>query len=310
MVNAQTPDAVVMVRPSSFGHNEQTAESNTFQSEQEMGQEIIHRQAVKEFDDLVGQLRSASVEVYVFNENSVGETPDSVFPNNWISFEPDGSVVLYPMLAPNRRKERRMDIPNKLRESFNVNRIIDLTGYETENMFLEGTGSIVFDHVNRIAYANRSPRTNETLLEELCKELGYKSSIFTAVDRSGKDIYHTNVLMSIGDSFTVICLEAISEKDRIRIMRLLKDTGHKIVDISYEQMEHFAGNMIQLAGKRNGQKILVMSGQAWQSLRNGQIDELRRHNTILHSPLNTIESTGGGSARCMIAGIHLPRKNA
>ncbi len=310
MINIQIPDAVVMVRPSLFGYNEQTAGSNAFQSDSENNRDEIHRQAVEEFDSLAGQLRSASVEVYLFNDISKGDTPDSVFPNNWISFQPDGSVVLYPMLALNRRKERRTDIPEALRESFRLNRIIDLTGHEKENKFLEGTGSIVFDHINRIAYANRSPRTDEELFVELCEVLDYESCIFTAVDRGGKDVYHTNVMMNIGAEFVVLCAEAISDKDRSRVTGLLKDTGHKLIEINYMQMEHFVGNMMQLAGRTSKQNLLVMSDQAYESLGKDQIDVLGQYNTILHTPLNTIEANGGGSARCMIAGVHLPRKKS
>ncbi len=308
MINLQIPDTVVMVRPLSFGYNEQTAGSNTFQSDQEGIPDEIHRQAVEEFNVLASQLKSASVEVYIFDDNSKGDTPDSVFPNNWISFHPDGSVVLYPMLAPNRRKERRMDIPEALRESFRLNRVIDLTGHEAENKFLEGTGSVVFDHINRVAYANRSPRTNEELFNELCEVLGYESCLFKAFDRSGKDIYHTNVMMNIGTEFAVLCTEAISDEDRSRVIGLLTDTSHQLVEINYMQMEHFAGNMIQLAGRTSKQNFLVMSDQAYQSLLEDQVDVLNHYNTILHTPLNTIEANGGGSARCMIAGVHLPRK--
>ncbi len=304
MGNIQVPEAVVMIRPSSFGFNEQTAGSNAFQSAVKQEPEVIREKAREEFDALVRELEAAAVTVYAFDDLPEQKTPDAVFPNNWISFHPDGSVILYPMLAPNRRKERRLDIPEVLRKHYRMERIIDLTGHEAENRYLEGTGSIVFDHINKIAYANRSPRTDEGLLNKLCEAISYEPCVFDAFDRDGNEIYHTNVLMTIGDGFSVVCTRSIPEKDRNRIAGLLKETDHEVIEISYEQMEHFAGNMIQLRG--GGENFLVMSRNANNILQPEQKSSLERFGRLLNVPLGTIETYGGGSARCMIAGIHLP----
>lgn len=306
MTNLQIPGSVVMIRPSSFGYNEETAGSNAFQSAVKKSPEEIRKKAAGEFDGLVRKLKAASVDVFVFDETPDGDMPDAVFPNNWISFQPDGSIVLYPMLAANRRRERRLDIPEMLRKYHHVGRIIDLTGHERENRFLEGTGSIVFDHVNRIAYANTSKRTDEGLLQLLCEIIDYDPCVFQATDSHGKDIYHTNVLLTVGAEFSVLCSETIVEKDRDRVTHMLKETDHRLVEISYKQMKHFAGNMIQLAGKT--QSILVMSESAYRILNVEQKLVLEQYNKLLHSSLKTIETYGGGSARCMIAGVHLPRK--
>ncbi len=306
MATLQVPDAVMMIRPSSFGFNDQTAGSNAFQSGADQEIELIRDKAKKEFDGLVTALENASVKVYVFDDFPEKNMPDAVFPNNWISFHPDGSVILYPMMAPNRRKERRLDIPEVLRRHYHVERIIDLTGHETKNRFLEGTGSVVFDHVNKTAYANRSSRTDEDLLNRLCDVIAYEPCVFDAFDKTGKEIYHTNVMMTIGEGFSVICTEAMPEKDRFRVTGLLAETGHEIVEISHDQMEHFAGNMIQLKGR--GKNFLVMSRTAHNILNPEQRSVLEKFSGLLYVPLKTIETYGGGSARCMIAGIHLPRK--
>ena len=305
-INPQIPRAVVMVRPSSFGYNEQTAGSNAFQSAAVRNREEISEKAKEEFDGLVKILKAVSVKVHVFEDLPEVQTPDAVFPNNWISFQPDGSVILYPMLAPNRREERRLDIPEQLRRYHRITRIIDLTDHEEENKFLEGTGSIVFDHNNRIAYACRSPRTDEGLLRSLCRVLEYEPVVFDAYDRKGREIYHTNVMMAVGDGFSVICTGSIPERDRRRVTGRLEKTGHEVVELTMDQMEHFAGNMIQLKG--NGQNYLVMSATAHRILTPDQLRTLENFSRLLHVPLDVIETYGGGSARCMIAGVHLPFK--
>ncbi len=297
----------MMVRPSSFGYNEQTAGSNAFQSAAVRNREEISETAKEEFDGLVKILKAVSVRVYVFEDLPEVQTPDAVFPNNWISFQPDGSVILYPMLAPNRREERRLDIPEQLRRYHRITRIIDLTDHEKENKFLEGTGSIVFDHNNRIAYACRSPRTDEGLFRSLCRVLEYEPVVFNAYDRKGREIYHTNVMMAVGDGFSVICTGSIPERDRRRVTGRLEKTGHEVVELTMDQMEHFAGNMIQLKG--NGQNYLVMSATAHQILSPDQLRTLEKFSRLLHAPLDVIETYGGGSARCMIAGVHLPLKS-
>lgn len=295
-----------MVRPNHFGYNFQTAGSNAFQNNEIREYPNATLQARLEFDKLVDRMKDLGIEVKVFEENDPN-TPDAVFPNNWISFHEDGKVVLYPMMAKNRRLERRKDIIYDLEKKYQVTEVLDLSVYEAENKFLEGTGSIVFDYVNKIAYACRSPRTDEELLNICCHELGYRPVLFEARDREGKQIYHTNVLMALTDDLCIICLESISETDRELVKESLYGTGREIVDISFEQMEKFAGNMIQLSNRR-GRKFLVMSAAAYKSLRASQLMMIETYMEPLFSDLETIETLGGGSARCMIAGIYLPSK--
>ncbi|MGF1638731.1 MAG: citrulline utilization hydrolase CtlX [Cyclobacteriaceae bacterium] len=309
----QAPDAIVMVRPRAFGFNPETSASNAFQQKGTEGPSIdISATAKKEFDAFVELIRSHGIEVFDFDEIENANTPDAVFPNNWISTHNDGTVVLYPMMAPNRRRERRRDILETLTVShgFAVSRLVDLTTYEMEGRYLEGTGSIIFDHINHIAYANRSPRTEEKMFYYLCERLTYKPVLFTATDNTGKDIYHTNVLMTLGDKYAVICLESIAEDEVDKVVGWLEKTGHEIVDISRSQMSNFAGNMIQLRNDKD-EKFLVMSQSAKKCLNETQLKVLEKYNTIIAGNIPTIERFGGGSARCMISGVHLPRsKNA
>ena len=226
---------------------------------------------------------------------------DSIFPNNWISFHENNSLVLYPMLAENRRQERRSDIIDFFRKKHD--NIIDITHFEKLNQFLEGTGSIVFDYVNQIAYANCSARTDKKLFEQLCEKLNYSAITFKAIDENGKDIYHTNVLMCIGKGFAVLCSDCIPEKGELKqIIHSLENTGHEIIEISYRQMNSFAGNMYQLFNSL-GKSFIVLSEQAYHSLNKEQINKLEKHGVLLHTPLYTIEKNGGGSARCMIADV-------
>ena len=304
--SVQIPSAIFMVRPKHFRFNEQTAASNTFQERDgHVFAEKISDKARMEFDMLIKQLQDAGVNTYIFDEVPNANTPDAVFPNNWISFHPDGRVVFYPMLAPNRRIERRQDIAERIARDFEVLEIIDLSKYESQGKFLEGTGSIVFDHVHKVAYANSSPRTSPELFRLCCAHLGYRPILFHASDRQGMAIYHTNVMMNLGDGLAIVCLEAMPPSDAKLVAHSLKETGHEIVDISLDQMEHFAGNMIQLAGAVG--KILLMSSGAFQSLTTAQVRRLEKSNHLLRADLTTIEKYGGGSARCMVAGIHLPK---
>jgi hypothetical protein len=237
-------------------------------------------------------------------------TPDAVFPNNWISFHENGTVVLYPMLAQNRRMERREECILTLEREyhFEISRILDLSFYEQFDLFLEGTGSMVLDYVHRVAYANPSPRTEESVLDRFCQEMNYRKEIFSSVDENGMEIYHTNVVMCIGTGYTVFCLESVvDEAERINLLHSFESTGHEIIDISYPQLSCFAGNMIELRNQ-NGDPFLVMSENAYRSLGKDQEKRLSRRAEILFSPLDTIERYGGGSARCMIAGIFLPRR--
>ncbi len=304
-----------MVRPHSFRKNEETATNNHYQRDiaQASPEEIIER-AQEEFDGLVGQLKAAGVEVVVFDEAEPHETPDALFPNNWVSTHADGTVALYPMFAPNRRTERREDIPLVLEHQFgfDVRQIIDFTEFESHNKFLEGTGSIVLDRVNRKAYAALSDRTDARALEHFCDQLDFEPVAFKAfqtVDNQRLPIYHTNVMMSIGSGYAVVCLNCIdSDEERKQVVDAIAQDGLELIAITEEQVNQFAGNMLELTGDDG--PVLVMSASAYQSLVPEQIEKLQQHTTLLHAPLPTIETCGGGSARCMIAEIHLPEQNA
>ncbi|WP_234735568.1 citrulline utilization hydrolase CtlX [Tellurirhabdus bombi] len=309
-MQAQTTSHILMIRPVRFGFNEQTASTNAFQDTTIANQtkETAQENALREFDEMVRYLRAAGVEITVYEDTPEPHTPDSIFPNNWISFHYSGTVVLYPMHAPNRRQERRMDIVNDLAERFQVARIIDLTHFEQDNKYLEGTGSMVLDRMERTAYACLSPRTNEDVLDEFTRQTGYKSISFEAFDEAGLPIYHTNVVMCIGDVFAVICLAAIRNPDeRLMVRQSLEASGKYIIEITMEQMAQFAGNMLLVKTKK-GQKMLVMSTTAYNSLTARQRDDLDDYATLLHFDLSVIESNGGGSARCMMAEVHLPLK--
>ena len=304
-----------MVRPHSFRKNEETATNNHYQRDiaQASPEEIIER-AQEEFDGLVDQLKAAGVEVVVFDEAEPHETPDALFPNNWVSTHADGTVALYPMFAPNRRTERREDIPLVLEHQFgfDVRQIIDFTEFESHNKFLEGTGSIVLDRINRKAYAALSDRTDARALEHFCDQLDFEPVAFQAfqtVDNQRLPIYHTNVMMSIGSGYAVVCLNCIdSDDERKQVVDAIAQDGLELIAITEEQVNQFAGNMLELTGDDG--PVLVMSASAYQSLVPEQIEKLQQHTTLLHAPLPTIETCGGGSARCMIAEIHLPKQNA
>ena len=311
----QSTSSVFMVRPHSFRKNEETATNNHYQRDiaQASPEEIIER-AQEEFDGLVDQLKAAGIEVVVFDEAEPHETPDALFPNNWISTHADGTVALYPMFAPNRRTERREDVPLVLEHQFgfDVRQIIDFTEFESHNKFLEGTGSIVLDRINRKAYAALSDRTDARALEHFCDQLDFEPVAFQAfqtVDNQRLPIYHTNVMMSIGSGYAVVCLDCIdSDDERKQVVDAIAQDGLELIAITEEQVNQFAGNMLELTGDEG--PVLVMSASAYQSLVPGQIEKLQQHTTLLHAPLPTIETCGGGSARCMIAEIHLPKQNA
>jgi hypothetical protein len=299
-----------MIRPVNFGFNQETAESNAFQNVEFGKQHQNNAQtiALQEFDEMVAQLRKAGVNVMVIDDTPQPYTPDSIFPNNWISFHANGTLITYPMQAENRRQERREDIIERILEDFYINRKIDLSVFEAENKFLEGTGSMVLDRKHKIAYACLSPRTHEDVLKEFSVQMNYEIVKFNAVDGSDKQIYHTNVLMCIGDMFAVICLEAIPDLDeRLMVRNSLEQSGKRIVEISLSQMNQFAGNMLEVRG-HNDEKILVMSRAAHNSLTEKQIDILDDYCSIHSFDLTMIEGNGGGSARCMMAEVHLPKK--
>lgn len=297
-----------MIRPASFGFNEQTAESNAFQQSQAAIPESAQA-ALKEFDAFADLLKSKGVDVHIINDTIEPHKPDAIFPNNWISFHDNGDVLLYPMQAENRRLERREDIVRKLEEQFTVKHIIDLSRFELENKFLEGTGSMVLDRENLIAYACISPRTDKEVLDAFCKHLNYTPVTFTATDAHQQAIYHTNVMMCVGKQFAVVCLDSIKdENERQTVTKSLTDAGKEIVDITLEQMNHFAGNMLEVQGT-DGKSLLVMSKSAHQSLTTSQTDQLQQYAEIVSADLTTIETLGGGSARCMLAEIYLPAPN-
>ena len=309
-MRSQTTSNILMIRPVNFGFNPETAESNAFQNAEfgEQNKTQSQQIALREFDEMVNHLRKSGVNIIVIDDTPNPYTPDSIFPNNWVSFHGNGSIITYPMQAENRRLERREDIIEQISTSFYVNRRIDLSRLEIDDKFLEGTGSMVLDRKFKIAYACLSPRTHEDVLQEFSSQMNYEIVKFNAMDGSGKQIYHTNVLMCIGDMFAVICLEAIPDLDeRLMVRNSLEQSGKRVVEITLEQMNQFAGNMLEIKSQ-TGQKMLIMSNSAYHSLTPKQIDILDDYCTIHHFDLSMIEGNGGGSARCMMAEIHLPMK--
>lgn len=299
----------MMVRPANFGYNPQTAENNAFQTaETELSVTEIKEAAKREFDGFVAKLRAAGVQVMVVEEPTEPIRPDSVFPNNWVTFHHNGTVITYPMYAPLRRLERREDVLERIKRVFEVKRLVRFEDYEESGQFLEGTGSMILDRVNRIVYACLSPRTDAKLLDEFCHWAEYKKLEFRARDAQGTDIYHTNVMMAMGDRFVIICMDTVQDDaDRKKLIKTFKKTNKEIIEISMAQMLSFAGNMLQVSN-REGKTFLVMSEQAFDSLDDSQITRIERHTHILHAPIHTIEKFGGGSARCMMAEIFLKEK--
>ncbi|WP_256011522.1 citrulline utilization hydrolase CtlX [Desertivirga xinjiangensis] len=300
---------ILMIRPVNFAYNEEAAISNSFMDKMARKR---HPQplALKEFDQFSDLLKINGLEVVIIQDTPIPHTPDSIFPNNWIMTDASGSVYVFPMEAENRRLERRADILAELKTRFDVKQIFDLSFFEQEGKFLEGTGSMVLDRDHQIAYACLSPRTNPEVLQYFCKLSGYKPLTFNAVDLNNTPIYHTNVLMCLSKSFAVICLDAIpNARERMAIVSMLEETNKDIVEINYHQLLHFAGNMLQLRNTNN-EDLLVLSEQAYKSLSGDQLNRLQRYCRPVFSPLYTIENTGGGSARCMIAEVFLPHKQA
>jgi len=297
-----------MVRPVRFTYNAQTALTNAFQSNTSTDDQQTQDLALAEFDGFVKILKENGVEVIQVFDTPEPHKPDSIFPNNWVSFHEDGTVVLYPMLTENRRWERRRSILELIGTGFQINHEIDLTHYEAENKFLEGTGSMILDRENKICYACLSPRTDIEVLNDFAQKLGYRTVVFTSLDANGKEVYHTNVMMCVAKKYVVICLESIKdEKECENVIFTIHQSGKEIVPISLAQMNKFAGNMLELHNAQ-GESLLVMSEQAYQSLEQKQIDQIRQYSKIIYAPLYTIETNGGGSARCMLAEVHLPKK--
>jgi hypothetical protein len=305
MKNNQSTSNILMIRPVSFGYNEQTAESNAFQT-RDADQQQVQADALAEFDGFVNILKDNGVNVTVIEDTLEPHTPDSIFPNNWVSFHTDGNVFLYPMQAGNRRLERREDIINQLEDNFKVKHVIDLSRFEHEGKFLEGTGSMVLDRENKIVYACLSPRTDEEVLNIFCEQSGYRPVIFEAKDEQGLAIYHTNVLMCIGSKFAVVCLDSISDHvERQLVILSIINNDKELIDITYDQMNHFAGNMLEVKNK-DGETLIIMSQSAYNSLTDSQKTTLTKYGKLIYADLRTIENNGGGSARCMMAEVHLP----
>ena len=309
---SQTTNSVLMIRPVAFRMNEQTAVNNYYQKVLDgLSKETVNAKAQEEFDALVRKLQLVGVNVIVVDDTLNPDTPDSIFPNNWISFHESGDVVLYPMFAENRREERREDIMDILEDNgFVINEIMDYTSAEEDGFYLEGTGSLVLDRENEKAYCALSPRADEELFIEFCEDFEYSPVIFEAfqtVNGERKLIYHTNVMMCIGDTFAVICAESIDDKkERKMVLDSLRGDEKEVVLITEAQVNCFAGNMLEVKGI-DDRRYLVMSNSAHQSLTKKQIAQLEEHVTIISSNLDTIEACGGGSARCMMAEIFLPR---
>ena len=302
----QTTSHILMIKPVAFDFNAETAVNNAFQ--QQGSNDNAQQKAEAEFDGFVQKLTAAGIDVTVVQDTAKPHTPDSIFPNNWISFHNDGSIVLYPMYAVNRRAERKQHVLDAVAAKFEVKKQIDFTSKENDDHFLEGTGSMVLDRDKKIAYACLSPRTDKTVFEEWCSRMNYTPCSFYSVDEKGSEIYHTNVMMCVADKYVVICLDSIRDAvERDNVFDTITDSGKHIIEISYDQMNRFAGNMLQVQNK-NSQRYLVMSSQAYNALTHRQIQELESYNPIIHSDLTTIETNGGGSARCMMAEVFLPLK--
>ena len=298
-----------MIRPKRFQSNPQTADSNNFQAEPDASPAEQQEAALPEFEGLATALRDAGIDVIVFDDTREPHTPDSVFPNNWVSFHADGTVVLYPMEAENRRSERRPDIIEHLHAElgFQVREVVDLSHHEADGHFLEATGSMVLDRVNHIAYACLSSRTHLDVLGEFAQRMNYEVVAFEAVDREGVPIYHTNVLMNVGETLAVICSDAITREDQRRaVLESLESTGHEMISLDFGQLEAFAGNMLELRAE-DGVNVFAMSQRAWDSLHPEQQARFESNGRVVTAAIDDIEDSAGGSVRCMLAEIHLPR---
>jgi hypothetical protein len=307
---SQLTNQIMMIRPANFGFNEQTAANNSFQSRDEiLDSDALKQVARNEFDEMVSVLRSVGVNVTVIEDTEFPVKPDAVFPNNWISFHENGSVITYPMFATNRRIERREDIIEALKDTFDVKNRYSFEFYEIEEeIFLEGTGSMIFDRPNKIVYACLSERTDVTLINKFCVLMGYKAVTFRSLDRNGKDIYHTNVMMALGKDFVVICLDSVHpDESKKMLLNQFEETDKVVIEITYDQMEAFAGNMLEVLSK-DGKRYLVMSQSSYDCLTDIQMSTLKKHTNLLPISIKNIEKYGGGSVRCMMAEVFLPKK--
>lgn len=301
-------NTILMVRPAAFGFNEETAANNFFQQASGLSPERLQQQALAEFDEMVAVLQKNKVDVRVVNDSAHPPKPDAVFPNNWLSTTADGKVFVFPMFAPSRRAEKREEIIQELSRDFIVTDFQDWSEYEAEGRFLEGTGSMLMDHDNKLIYAAISERTNLSVLEKFAATNGYQAIVFLATDEQGRPVYHTNVLMALGEHFAVLCEESIEEEwELIAVRQLLESTGHAIIPISREQMRQFAGNMLELMNSE-GEHLLVLSQTAFDALKPGQKQMLEAYAKLLPVSVSTIEQVEGGSVRCMMAEIFLQRR--
>ena len=297
----QTAKKILMVRPAHFAYNQETAKNNYFQNE--TSNPNINEKAIQEFDNFVSILRSNKIEVIVVQDTIDSATPDSIYPNNWFSTHSTGELIFYPMYAQNRRQERKLETIGIIEEHFRAHKVIDLTEWESKNRFLEGTGSLILDHNNRVAYACRSERTDDIVFEEFYTKMNFEPQLFNAYDENENIIYHTNVMLSIGEKFAVICSESIiDENRRDNVINSLQNFKKEVIQISFEQMRSFCANILEVRNSEN-EHYLIMSEKAKQAFTDYQIKILERHCKLVSSPLNIIEETGGGSARCMIAEI-------
>ena len=307
----QSTNSILMIRPNNFGFNEETANDNHYQNK-EFFESNSNENAQKEFDNMVKNLKQNGISVHVFQDDDINYTPDSIFPNNWISFHENGDIGLYPMYAKNRRLERRPEVLEFLEErGFGIENIVDYSGAESENKFLEGTGSMILDRENRIAYCSISNRSNEDLFIDFCEDFEFTPVLFNSYQSVGDErlpIYHTNVMMCVTMSYVVICLDAIDDKkQRENVSEFIKKSEKELINISENQVEKFAGNMLELLNDK-GESVLVMSKSAENSLSENQKNTITNYSKIISSDINTIELCGGGSARCMMAEIFLPKK--
>jgi len=307
----QATNSILMIRPINFGYNQETANDNHYQIKNSIIKNS-NESAQNEFDNMVKNLKQNGISVHVFQDDENDYTPDSIFPNNWISFHENGDVGLYPMYAKNRRLERRPEVLKFLEEEgFGIENIVDYSGAESENKFLEGTGSMILDRENRVAYCSISNRSNEDLFIEFCEDFEFTPVLFNSFQSVGNDrlpIYHTNVMMCVATDYVIICLDSIDDnKQRKNVSDFINDSGKKLIEISENQVESFAGNMLELVNDK-GESVLVMSKSAEDSLNKNQKNTITNHSLIVSCDINTIEVCGGGSARCMMAEIFLPKK--
>jgi hypothetical protein len=303
-----TASTILMIRPAAFGFNEETAANNYFQSNLSISKEALQQKALVEFDIMVQTLQNHDIDVMVIDDTIEPVKPSAIFPNNWISTSPDGLVYVYPMYAPNRRLEKRDDILKRMAEKFMVKNVQDWSEYEAEGRFLEGTGSMVIDYDNKMIYAAVSERTNLSVLEKFAATNGFQAIVFLATDKNGHPVYHTNVVMTLGEKFCVLCEEAIDEEwELIAIRQLLESTSHTIISITRDQMHQFAGNMLEVKNNK-GENVLVLSQTAFDSLRKEQKQMLEAYCKLLPIAVPTIEEVEGGSVRCMMAEIFLEKK--